>query len=195
LSFLEHFVMDSSSKTRLDLYDNKTYRPGRNGFILVLWYFVNVLFFINPLNPVSRLKVALLRMFGARVGRGVNIKPSVNIKYPWKLKIGNYAWIGENVWIDNLAEVEVGQHACISQGALLLTGNHNYKKSTFDLITGKIILEDGVWIGAKSIVAQGVICHSHSVLTAGSMLSSDMEAYSIYAGNPAIKARTRNFEL
>jgi putative colanic acid biosynthesis acetyltransferase WcaF len=186
--------MDSSSKTRLDLYDNKTYRPGRNLIILALWYFVNVLFFINPLNPISSIKILLLRMFGASVGKGVNIKPSVNIKYPWKLKIGNYAWIGENVWIDNLAEIEIGAHACISQGALLLTGNHNYKKSTFDLMTGKIILEEGVWIGAKCIVAPGVACGSHSVLSAGSMLSSDMEAYSIYSGSPAVKVRARNIE-
>jgi putative colanic acid biosynthesis acetyltransferase WcaF len=186
--------MTNSSRTRLDKYDNKTYNPGRNLLILSLWYFVNVLFFINPLNPFSQLKVALLRLFGAKVGKGVNIKPSVNIKYPWRLKIGNYAWIGEGAWIDNLDDVEIGDHACLSQGVLLLTGNHNYKKSTFDLITDKIILEEGVWIGAKSIVTQGVMCHSHSVLSAGSMLSSNMEAYAIYFGNPAIKVRIRKME-
>jgi putative colanic acid biosynthesis acetyltransferase WcaF len=194
LNPLEHFYMADKNKTRLDLYDNKTFNPGKNIFILSLWYFVNVLFFINPLNPISRLKVAFLRLFGAKVGKGVNIKPSVNIKYPWRLKIGNYAWIGENVWIDNLADVEIGDHSCISQGALLLTGNHNYKLSTFDLITAKIVLEEGVWIGAKSIVAPGVKCMSHSVLSAGSLISSEMEAYGIYSGNPAKKIRTRNIE-
>jgi putative colanic acid biosynthesis acetyltransferase WcaF len=181
-------------KTDLSKYRVSHYKSGRNALIRFLWYFTNVFFFLNPFNPVSFLKVLLLRLFGAKVGKGVNIKPSVNIKYPWRLKIGNYVWIGEKVWIDNLANVQIGDNSCISQGALLLTGNHNYKRSSFDLMVGEIILEEGVWIGAKSIVAPGVTCGSHSVLSAGSMLSSDMEAYSIYTGNPAKKTKTRTFE-
>ena len=97
----------------------------------------------------------LLRMTGASVGAGVVIKPRVTIKYPWKLAVGNHSWIGEQVWIDNLDQVTIGAHVCISQGALLLCGNHDYKKPTFDLITGPIVLEDGVWIGAKASVALG----------------------------------------
>jgi putative colanic acid biosynthesis acetyltransferase WcaF len=107
----------------------------------------------------------------------------------WKL-----FWIGEGVWIDNLDDVEMGDNCCISQGVLLLTGNHNYKKSTFDLITGQIILEDGVWIGAKSLVAPGATCQSHSVLSAASVLTSDMQAFGVYAGNPAKFIRNRNME-
>lgn len=178
-------------KTDLSNYSTKGYSLGKNALVRFLWYFTNVLFFMNPLNPISALKVALLRMFGAKIGKGVNIKPSVNIKYPWKLKIGDYAWIGEKVWIDNLAEVSIGANCCISQGALLLTGNHNYKKQGFDLMTGKIVLEEGVWIGAKSVVAPGVQCSSHSVLRAGSLLTTDMDAYTIYGGNPVKKIRTR----
>ena len=181
-------------KTDLANYNINNYSTGRNGIIRLLWYFTNVLFFLNPLNPVSFIKVFLLRIFGAEVGKGVNFKPSVNIKYPWRLKVGNYAWIGEKVWIDNLADIQIGDNSCISQGALLLTGNHNYKKSRFDLNIAEIVLEDGVWIGAKSIVAPGVTCASHSVLVAGSMISSDMEEYTIYAGNPARKIRTRTIE-
>jgi acetyltransferase-like isoleucine patch superfamily enzyme len=61
----------------------------------------------------------------------VNIKPSVNIKYPWLLEVGDHVWIGEEVWIDNLAKVRIGSNVCISQGAMLLTGNHDFTKSTF----------------------------------------------------------------
>jgi putative colanic acid biosynthesis acetyltransferase WcaF len=132
-----------------------------------------------------------LRLFGAKVGIRVVIKPKVNIKYPWKLVIGDNCWIGEDVWIDNLTTVNIESNVCISQGAMLLTGNHDYKKSSFDLVTGEIILEDGVWIGAKSIVGPGVKCRSHSVLTAGSFTSKDLDAYGIYQGNPAIKIRNR----
>lgn len=141
--------------------------------------------------PISRVKVALLRNFGANVGKGVHIKPCVNIKYPWRLNIGDYTWIGENVWIDNLDNVAIGTNCCISQGAMLLCGNHNYKTKTFDLITKSIIIEDGVWIGAKSIVCPGITCGMYSILTVGSVATKNMEPHGIYQGNPAILIRKR----
>ena len=127
----------------------------------------------------------LLRMFGARIGSGVVVKPRVTIKYPWKLAVGDHSWIGEQVWIDNLDQVTIGAHVCISQGALLLCGNHDYKKPTFDLITGPIVLENGVWIGAKASVAPGVTCGSHSVLAMGGVATKNLEAWKVYQGNPA----------
>ena len=133
----------------------------------------------------------LLRIFGAKIGVGVVLKPGVNIKYPWKLVVGNHVWIGEDVWIDNLDDLVIGNNVCVSQGAMLLCGNHNYKKSTFDLMIGKIRIEDGVWIGAKSTVTQNVICESHSVLSVNSVASSNLESYTIYRGNPAIKVGDR----
>jgi putative colanic acid biosynthesis acetyltransferase WcaF len=175
----------------LSSFNNDWYNPGAGTVKRVLWYFVNVLFFINPLNPVSSLKVWLLRFFGAKIGHGVIIKPSVNIKYPWLLRIGNYSWVGEKVWIDNLVEVVIGEHVTISQGAMLLTGSHNYNKPEFDLIVGKIILENGCWIGAKSIVCPGVTCGSHSVLAAGSVATTNLAPYTIYQGNPAQLKRER----
>lgn len=177
-------------KTDLSRYDNSWYHPG--GKIKRLaWYFTNVLFFINPLNPFSGIKVCLLRLFGAKIGIGVNIKPCVNVKYPWLLEVGDYSWIGENVWIDNLAKVKIGNNVCISQGAMLLCGNHNYKKSTFDLIIGEITLEDGSWIGAQSMVCPGVTVHTHAVLSAGSVACRDLETYGVYQGSPAVKVRER----
>ena len=133
----------------------------------------------------------LLRMTGASVGAGVVIKPRVTIKYPWKLAVGDHSWIGEQVWIDNLDQVTIGAHVCISQGALLLCGNHDYKKPTFDLITGPIVLEDGVWIGAKASVAPGVTCGSHSVLAMGSVATKNLEEWIVYQGNPALAVRER----
>jgi putative colanic acid biosynthesis acetyltransferase WcaF len=177
-------------KTDLSSYNNSWYNPG-NPVKRIIWYFINAAFFINPLFPVSFIKVFLLQIFGATVGKGVIIKPGVNIKYPWNLKIGNNIWIGENVWIDCLGRVTIGNNVCISQGALILSGNHNYKKSTFDLMIGEIILEEGVWIGAKSVVCSGVICKSHSVLTVNSVATSSLDSYSIYQGNPAVKVKDR----
>ena len=119
------------------------------------------------------------------------IKPKVNIKYPWKLSIGKNTWIGESVWIDNLDHVNIGANVCISQGAMLLTGNHDFRKDTFDLIVKPIVLEDGVWIGAKSIVCPGVICFSHSILAVGSVSSKNLAAYTVYRGNPAVAIAKR----
>jgi putative colanic acid biosynthesis acetyltransferase WcaF len=177
--------------TDLSSYDNSSYQPGAGTIKRILWYFTNALFFTSRWLPVSGFKVFLLRLFGAKVGKGVNIKPAVNIKYPWRLTIGNFVWIGENVWIDNLADVTIGDNVCISQGAMLLCGNHNFKKSSFDLITGTITLEEGVWIGAQSIVGPNVICRSHSVLAVKSVASTELESYTIYRGNPAVAVKKR----
>lgn len=178
-------------KTTLDQYENSWYQPGKSALVQLLWYFVNSLFFQSSLFPINGLKTGLLRMFGAQVGQGVIIKPAVNIKYPWRLSIGDYVWIGEKVWIDNLVEVHIGSNACISQGAMLLTGSHNYKRPTFDLMTGSILLEEGVWIGAQSVVCPGVRCGSHSVLSVSSVATTNLKAYKIYQGNPASIKRNR----
>ena len=171
-------------------YDNSWYRPG-SALKRFFWHYTNTIVFKSGIFPFYGLKIFLLKAFGAKVGRGVIIKPFVNIKYPWYLSIGNHVWIGENVWIDNLADVTIGNNACLSQGALLLTGNHNYTKSAFDLSINSIILEDGVWIGAKAIVCPGVICKSHSVLMIGSIATGDLQPYGIYTGNPAEKIKSR----
>ena len=180
-------------KTKLQTYNNNWYKPGRGFVTRVLWFIANVLLVACRWNPSSGIRVFLLRLFGAKIGKGVVVKPSVEIKYPWLLVVGDNVWIGEHVWIDNLALVEIGNSVCISQGAFLLTGNHDYTKSTFDLLVKSIKLEEGVWIGAKAIVCPGVICHSHAVLTAGSVARKNLDPYTINSGNPALSIKERVF--
>jgi putative colanic acid biosynthesis acetyltransferase WcaF len=184
---------NQTTKTDLARFSTLDYHPGSKAKI-ILWYLFNRIF-INTYFPFpGAIKRTILKLFGARIGRGVVIKPKVNIKYPWFLTVGNSCWIGENVWIDNLTYVKLGSDVCISQGALLLCGNHNYKRPAFDLILGPITLDEGVWIGAKAVVCPGVVCNSHAILTVGSVATKNLEAYTIYAGNPAEKVRTRVFE-
>ena len=152
---------------------------------------VSTVFFRHSLCAGSGYKRFLLRLFGARIGKGVVIKPSVQIKYPWKLEIGDHSWIGEHCWIDNLAQVRIGAHCCLSQRSMLLCGNHDYSKTTFDLITGDITLESGAWLGAGAMLGPGVTMGSHSVLAAMSMASSDLSPYTVYRGNPAVEVRER----
>ena len=175
---------------RLDLYDNSWYKAGPR-WKIALWYAVSVTFFRTAIPYPSKFKVFMLRIFGAKIGRNVIIKPSVIIKYPWKLSIGDHSWVGEQVWIDNLDLVTIGNQCCISQGAMLLCGNHNYKKPAFDLMIKPIVLEDGVWIGAKCLVGPGCILKKGAILSLGSVCTVNLEASSINQGNPAVLIRKR----
>ena len=177
-------------KVDLSTYKNSEYQPG-SPIKRLVWYYINLIFFQSGWFPFYAPKSWLLKLFGAKIGKGLIIKPSVNIKYPWLLEIGNHVWIGEQVWIDNLAKVTISDHVCLSQGALLLCGNHHYKKTSFDLMVQPILLEEGVWIGARSTVCGGVTAHSHAVLTLGSEANTDLQPYSIFSGNPAVKVRDR----
>lgn len=177
------------SKRDLSKYDHSIYQPGRNGLVRGLWYITNAMFFKSSCFPFYGLKRTLLRWFGGKIGKAVVIKPCVNIKYPWHLTIGDHSWIGENVWIDNLADVTIGKNCCISQGAMLLCGNHDYTKESFDLKIDQIVLKDGAWVGAKSIVCPGVTMGQESVLTAGSVATKNLIENTIYQGNPAVEKK------
>lgn len=183
-----------STKVDFSSFNNDWYQAGGNSIKRLLWYYVNLILFKTAWMPISAVKVILLRAFGAKVGGSCVIKPCVNIKYPWKLILGDHVWLGENVWIDNLAEVTIGSHVCISQGAFLLCGNHNYKKVSFDLMVNPIVLEDGSWIGAQSVVCPGVIVKKEAVLSVGSVATTNLEANGVYQGIPAIKVKERRIQ-
>jgi len=179
------------SAQELSTFDNSDFDTGAGPIKRMIWYFVNSWIFNSYLFPFYALKRSLLRIFGAKIGVGVVIKPKVNIKYPWKLSIGQYTWIGEEVWLDNLDELNIGRNVCVSQGALILSGNHNYKKKSFDLITKKIKIEDSAWIGARSLVSQGVTVGQNAILMVASVASADLEEGGIYRGNPAELVKRR----
>jgi putative colanic acid biosynthesis acetyltransferase WcaF len=171
-------------------FDKGSFQVGASLLKVYSWYAVSTLLFKSGVLPFSSVMVGILRAFGARIGKDVRIKPGIHIRYPWKLVLGDHSWLAD-CYIDNLDFVTIGKNACISQQAMLMTGNHDYKSATFDLITGPIIIEDGVWLGAKSLISPGVCAGSHSVLTAGSTAIKNLEPFAIYQGNPAIKIRVR----
>ncbi len=160
----------------------------------LLWFLAGALLVRNPIIPFSEFRKWVLELFGAKIGIEPRIRPGVQIKYPWKLKMGDHVWLGENCWIDNITDVVIGSHVCISQGAMLCTGNHDYRSPGFELMAKPITLEDGVWIGAKALVGPGLTAFSHSVLTAGSIATKNLEAYGIYQGNPAMFVKTRTIK-
>ena len=176
---------------QLNTYNNNWYQPGKNALIRLVWYVINALLINSYILPISSIKRTLLRLFGAKIGKGVVLKPKVNIKYPWKLSIGDYTWIGEKVWIDNLDQVTIGKNCCLSQEAMLLCGNHNYSKTSFDLIVQPITLKDGSWVGAKAVVCPGVTLNENAILAVGSIATKNLDSNSIFQGNPATKVKDR----
>ncbi len=161
-------------------------------FRYLLWLIVSNLIFLSNIPYPNVLKVFILRIFGSKVGQNVVIKPWVKIKFPWNLSLGDHVWLGEEVWIDNISKVTIQSHVCISQGAFLLTGNHNYSKSHFPLTSKPIVLEDGVWVCAKAIVTGGVTLRTHSVLSLGCIATKDLESYYIYGNFPLEKIKPRS---
>jgi len=141
--------------------------------------------------PLSGVRCSLLRFFGARIGQGVVIKPGVRVKYPWRLEVGDHAWIGEDAWIDNIERVKIGAHACVSQGVYLCTGNHDWTDPAFGLIVKPISIADCAWAGARSTVCPGVTLETGAILAAGGVAVRDVPAFEIHAGNPAAFVRKR----
>jgi putative colanic acid biosynthesis acetyltransferase WcaF len=183
--------MNSPIDTQLTKnFDTGNFSIGAPYIKVISWYLVNLLFFRSGLMPFSNILVWILKIFGSTIGRNVRIKPHIQIKYPWKLSVGDNSWLGSCI-IENLDQVTIGRHVCISQGALLLTGNHNFSLQNFNLMTQPIIIEDGVWLSSNSLVCPGVIAKSHSVLCVGSVANRNLEAYSIYKGNPAFLVKKR----
>lgn len=178
---------------QLNKYSAGSFLRGKSAFVEVVWLVCDVLL-VRSWLPGSTHRRLLLRLFGARIGRGVVIKPRVQVKFPWRLSIGDHSWIGEGVWLDNLADISIGAHCCISQGAYLCTGNHDWSSSEFKLITAPITLEDRVWISAKAVVGPGVVARHGVVLSLGSVASGELESGWVYRGVPAVKLRQRDGE-
>jgi putative colanic acid biosynthesis acetyltransferase WcaF len=176
---------------RLDHYSLGTYTPGAPYWKQLLWYFLGLPLLESYWLPISALKVFILRIFGAEIGEGVRIKNGVRVKFPWRLTIGDFAWIGEDVWIDNLAPVIVEKHACLSQGVYLCTGNHDWNHPDFQLIPSSINIQESSWIAAKSIIGPGVTVGKGAVLAIGGVTGRSLEPMVIYAGNPAVAIKKR----
>lgn len=175
----------------LSMFSPLGFDKGAGKLKQALWYFVNALVVRASWNPFMGLKVYMLRLFGARIGKGLVIKNNVIIKSPWNLVVGNYCWLGEGVWIDNLDKVYIGNNVCVSQGAMLLTGNHDYALYNMPYRNAPISIEDGAWIGAQAVVCPGVTVKRNAILTVGSVSTKTMEQNGIYQGNPAVRIRDR----
>ncbi|MCB1970562.1 MAG: putative colanic acid biosynthesis acetyltransferase [Geminicoccaceae bacterium] len=159
---------------RIRAHDLSTFErpriPGNRSRIWqAAWYLVNATIFRGHLLGLlpSRYKAAILRLFGARVGRSVVIKPGLNIKYPWFVEIGDHVWLGEAAWIDNHCAVRIGDHVCISQGARLFTGNHDWNDEAFGFFCRPVTVGRSAWVGAFAVLLPGTSVPPGTVIMAG----------------------------
>ncbi len=178
--------------TQLKQFDPaKGLNRGNPKIIELIWYITKRCFFLTSFPWPNSIQLKILRVFGASVGKGINIKPRVNIHLPWKLKIGDNAWIGEEVFILNFEPVSIGANACISQRAFLCTGNHDYRAEDFAFRNEPIVIGDGAWIGAQCFVGPGVKIGDECVATAGSIITTSLPENQICSGNPCKPIKPR----
>ncbi len=156
---------------RLDQYDNSSFDRGAGRLKEIAWMFTKHLFFTASWPIPSRIRGALLRLFGAKVGKGVVIRSRTNISFPWRLEIGDHVWIGEEVIILSLAPVKIANHCCISQRAFLCTGSHDFNKPSFDLITRPISIGESSWVAACAFVGPDTDIEPGTLVKANSVVS------------------------
>jgi putative colanic acid biosynthesis acetyltransferase WcaF len=177
---------------RLRDYDNSWFHPGRSKLWRAAWLFLGLPLFRCSLLPFSGWRVFLLRLFGAGVGQRVIIHSEVVVKYPWHLVIGDDCWIGERSWFDTLTTIRLGSNVCVSQGAYLCTGNHDWTDPAFGLRIEPIHLFDGSWAGAMCTLLPGTVLSEGAIAAAGSVISGTIPPFEIFSGNPATFTRRRN---
>jgi putative colanic acid biosynthesis acetyltransferase WcaF len=169
----------------LSIYDNSDFDRGAPRWKEAIWTFVRFLFFQNAFPWPSPLRCALLRVFGAKIGRGVVIRANVNVSFPWRLTIGDHVWIGEDVGILTLATVTIESNVCISQRAYLCTGSHDFRREDFKLQVAPIIVREGSWIAAACFIAPGIEIGSRAIVSAGSVVFASVAPKTCVRGNPA----------
>jgi putative colanic acid biosynthesis acetyltransferase WcaF len=179
------------SQIDLSVPDNSELVRGAPLLIEAVWYFCGLPLLRSHWITSSSFRTRLLRLFGAKIGRGVYIKPGLRVKFPWYFEVGDHTWLGEDLWVDNLAQVTIGPHCCISQGAYLCTGNHDWSAPDMRLFRRPIRCERGSWVGAKSVVCPGVTLGAGAIAAAGSVITKDIPSMEVHAGNPAGFVRRR----
>lgn len=179
-------------RIRLDQFNpKKGLNRGATVFGEMVWYFLKLVFFTTRFPWPSSIKRGILRFLGAKIGSGVVIKPAVNILFPWKLEIGNHAWIGEEAWLLNFEKISIGAHACISQRTFLCGGNHDFRDPSMPYRNAAITIHSGAWVGARAFVGPGVEIGEETVITAGSVVLKSQPSAMICGGNPAQPLRPR----
>jgi len=165
----------SSADWHLKEFSRVGYDKGRGRAVQAAWFTVLNVLFMAWWCP-TRLRPPLLRLFGARVGRGVFIRHRVRVLWPWKLDIGDNTWIGEDVWLLNLEPITIGSDVCLSQGVFLCTGSHNRHSRSFEYDNAPIVVGNQSWVAAQALVLRGVTIRPQAIVGARAVVSHDVSS-------------------
>lgn len=166
----------------------------KNAFLVQFWWIIQSSIFRCSPQFMYGFRNFILRLFGARIGKNVIIRPTVRITYPWKVSIGDYSWIGDDVVLYSLGEIEIGKNVVISQKSYLCTGSHDYKKSTFDIYAKKIIINDCCWLASDVFVAPGITIGYATVIGSRSSVYNNLPPKKVCIGTPAKVIKDREIE-
>ncbi|MGD1907262.1 MAG: hormogonium polysaccharide biosynthesis acetyltransferase HpsU [Leptolyngbyaceae cyanobacterium] len=172
-------------------YDQSWYDAGRPKWLILVWWFVQAITFPLTLHAHHAPRRFLLRLFGAHIGKGVMIRPSARVHYPWKVAIGDYSWIGSDVTLYSLDEIAIGNNCVISQKSYLCTGSHDARDPAFGLKTAPIVIENGVWVATDCYVGPEMRIGDNALVGARSKVISDLPAQHICLGSPCKPQKPR----
>ncbi|MDJ0701704.1 MAG: hormogonium polysaccharide biosynthesis acetyltransferase HpsU [Leptolyngbyaceae cyanobacterium MO_188.B28] len=175
-------------------YDQSWFDPGRPKWLIMIWWLAQAIAFPLTLHAHHAPRRSLLRLFGARIGKGVVIRPTARFTYPWKVEIGDYSWVGDDVVFYSLDWIRIGQHAVVSQKSYLCTGSHDYQDTAFGLKTAPIIIENGVWLATDVFVGPGVTIGTNTVVGSRSSVFNDLPSHQICLGTPCRPHRAREMQ-
>lgn len=164
---------------------------GKSVVYVQLWWFVQATLFRMSPQFMYGWRRAILRLFGARIGKKVIIRPTVRITYPWKVSIDDYSWVGDDVVLYSLGEIEIGKNTVISQKSYLCTGSHDYNDETFPIYARKIIINDECWLATDVFVAPNVIIGKGTVVGVRSSVLNNLPENEVCYGSPAKPVKNR----
>ncbi len=162
-----------------------------NRLARVAWNTVYLLLVRYSPTPFHGWRVLLLRLFGAKVGRGVHIYPRVKIWAPWNVRLSDECGIANGVILYSQGKISIGKRAVVSQGSHLCAGTHDYSRPHFPLITKPIHVGDFAWIAAEAFIHPGVSIGEGAVIGARSVVTKNMPAWQVCSGFPCVHIRPR----
>ena len=179
-------VLDAKPLVDLRQYDQSNFDRGRPNWVIILWWLVQAIAFPLSLHNLNGFRAWLLRLFGAKIGQGVVIRPTSCFTYPWKVTLGDYSWIGDDVVLYSVEQIEIGCHCVISQKSYLCTGSHDIGDRNFQLQAAPIKIGNGTWIAMDCLIAAGVTIGANSVIGARSSVFRDIPSQQVAWGTPCI---------
>ncbi|MEG1212475.1 MAG: colanic acid biosynthesis acetyltransferase WcaF [Leclercia sp.] len=164
---------------------------GASSIKVQLWWAVQATLFAGSPQIAYRWRAFLLRLFGAKIGKNAVIRPSVKITYPWKLTLGDNAWVGDDAVLYTLGDISIGANSVVSQKSYLCTGSHDYMSQHFDIHAQPIVIGDKCWLATDVFVGPGVSIGDGTVIGARSSVFKSLPANKLCRGNPAVVIRER----